>query len=105
MKTLTMSLKKILICASLIIGIQMMIGAGLLFAYSDDRAERLSQESSYTFSPGYVNAAFQQARAVLRQTNPDNNKQGLLDRSIEYAKDKLEFLPGERCPQMKKKIF
>ena len=79
---------------SLAVAIFLIIGASLLFAYSDsddNRGEKYSQESSYTFSPGYVNAAFQQAQTVLRQANSDNNKQNPLDRAIEYAKNKLNF--------------
>jgi hypothetical protein len=66
-------------------------------AYSDDRSDRLNSESSYTFSPGYINAAKQQMES-LKVNIPGEEKKSFLDNAIEYVKEKVGRKTQEQAP-------
>ncbi|MCX5686556.1 MAG: right-handed parallel beta-helix repeat-containing protein [Candidatus Omnitrophica bacterium] len=86
MKSLNMKMTHLVMIASIMIAISFM-GGGLVYANgNDDNTDRLTSNQSYTFSPGYINAAKQQTDAILRQESP---KKSLFDRAVEYVQSKL----------------
>ncbi len=72
-----------------------MIPVAIGFAGSNNRSDRASQDNSYIFSPGYVNAAKYQAESIKYQTNmpgsDKDKKDNFLDSAINYVKDKLGY--------------
>jgi Ca2+-binding EF-hand superfamily protein len=63
-------------------------------AYSEDKSDRLNSQSSYTFSPGYVNAAKQQMES-LKVNIPGEEKKSFLDKAVEYVQSKFGNKPEE----------
>ena len=53
---------------------------------ADDNTDRFTSNQSYTFSPGYINAAKQQTESILRQ---ESSEKSLFDRAVEYVQSKL----------------
>ncbi len=54
----------------LILTISLILTAPLSLAFAEDRSDRVSQETNYTFSPGYVNAAEDEIK-LLKVNIPD----------------------------------
>ncbi len=67
-------------------------------AIAEDKADRLSQESSYTFSPGYINAAKYQAESVLKVNLPGYKEKGVFEKALDYVNDKLASKTDEHAP-------
>jgi len=52
----------------------------------EDKADQLSRESSYTFNPGYINAAKYKAESIREQGAA---KKGVWENMVEYVKNKI----------------
>ncbi len=65
---------------------------------AEDKADRLSQESSYTFSPGYINAAKYQADSFLKVNLPNYKEKGFFESTLDFLKDKLGRKTEEQAP-------
>jgi len=87
MKTIKFSMTKILICVVTAIAISLPYSYLSFADGTDDKNDKLSANQSYTFSPGYLNAAKQKADSILRQKSPEK---GLIDKKIENAQGKLD---------------
>src|SRR3989338_1852869 len=73
---------------------------------AEDKTDRLSQNQSYTFSPGYINAAKQRAEEIVRQALKDEdkglkNKQEAIDKEIGHDIKGQQFNKPEPKLQQK----
>ena len=86
----TLSLKMVIGIMLATIGISLcFIGNSISFASTDntDKADQLSSNSSYIFSPGYVNAAKVKTEGVISQIKATSTT--LMNQGIEYNDQKI----------------
>lgn len=81
------------------------IAIGTLCAGIASDTDRLSQNQSNVFSPGYINATKQHTDAIINQVNPNKS---MLERAVDYVKDKLSNKVNKEAvdkpvPELKKK--
>ena len=78
---------------------------GYSYAGIDDRSDRLSNNQSGIFSPGYINAAKQRTENIINQSS---RPKSLMENIAEYVKNKLgskvdENAADKPIPELKKK--
>ena len=106
----TLSLKMVIGIMLATIGISLCFACNSIsFAYTDnaDKADQLSAGSSYTFSPGYVNAAKVKTEGVMSQIKATST--ALLNQGIEYNDQKIsnditKDLQNKVAPVLQQKI-
>ncbi len=77
----------------------------ILYSEMNDKTDRLSQEQSNVFSPGYINAAKQKTETIIGQLDP---KKSFMEKVVEYVQNKvsnkvLEDSTDRTQPELKKK--
>ena len=97
------TMKKITIVLA-ILAISIIFAQGS-YAGMDDKSDRLSNEQSSVFSPGYINAAKQKADAIIYQSSKQKD---FWENPVDYIKDKLSNKVREDAvekpqPELKKK--
>ena len=84
-----MKLTPYLTLTTLILALLLALSGGAYAAAGrEDNADRLSQNQSYTFSPGYINAAMQRAENIMNQAIKRGKAKGNIDEAEEEAVDK-----------------
>ncbi len=78
---------------------------GILYSEMNDKTDRLSQEQSSVFSPGYINASKQKTESIIGQLDP---KKSFMDRIVENVQNRLSNKVAEDStdrtqPELKKK--
>ncbi len=77
----------------------------ILYSEMNDKTDRLSQNQSNVFSPGYINAAKQKTESIIGQLDP---KKSFMDRIVENVQNRLSNKVAEDStdrtqPELKKK--
>ncbi len=98
MKTKTIILMMILVFISL-------AATDILYSEMNDKTDRLSQNQSNVFSPGYINAAKQKTESIIGQLDP---KKSFMEKVVEYVQNKvsnkvMEDSTDKVQPELKKK--
>lgn len=100
-----MRLPIILITVCIISSVMMLCGSVSDARALDSKSDQMSQESSYTFSPGYINATRQKTDSIIQQNSP---KKGLWENIADYVKNKIsnkvtDDSQAKVNPELKKK--